>query len=235
MHLGLIGTTRLKQAQSIVDYLKKLEAGTPTVIIVGRNSRPVDGWIRAVMGKRGEPGRPSNPAEGVVWAAISAGHSRVGLENEWVSVEEVPRVRLATHPWSLSGGGASIVTEKINGAPVKLRDRIGAIGYSSITGDDEFLVSVGGHAKRLNADVVRYVIGEEIRDYRYRSDFVSLVPQARSGEPREPGPELMRHLWRGKTILANRLYIITHGEFKDRMRQRAVDLIDAAPDAAMQF
>lgn len=36
-------------------------------------------------------------------------------------------------------------------------------------------------------------------------------------------------------ILANQLYIITHGEFKDRMRQRAVDLIDATPDAAMQF
>lgn len=196
--------------------------GTPTVIIVGRNSRPVDGWIRAVMGKRGEPGRPSNPAEGVVWAAISAGHSRVGLENEWVSVEEVPRVRLATHPWSLSGGGASLVTEKINGAPVKLRDRIGAIGYSSITGDDEFLVSVGGHAKRLNADVVRYVIGEEIRDYRYRSDFVSLVPQARSGEPREPGPELMRHLWRGKTILANRLY------FGQRPAQRGLRWFDYA-------
>ncbi len=36
-------------------------------------------------------------------------------------------------------------------------------------------------------------------------------------------------------ILSNQLYIVTHGEFKDRMRQRAVELIDATPDAAMQF
>lgn len=47
-------------------------------------------------------------------------------------------------------------------------------------------------------------------------------------------PELVGEMV-ANAILANRLYIITHGEFKDRMRQRAVDLIDATPDAAMQF
>lgn len=41
MHLGLIGTTRLKQAKSIVDYLKKLEGGTPTIIMGDLNQ-----WAR---------------------------------------------------------------------------------------------------------------------------------------------------------------------------------------------
>lgn len=47
MHLGLIGTTRLKQARSIVAYLKKLEAGTPTVIMGDLNQWAPDGGCLA--------------------------------------------------------------------------------------------------------------------------------------------------------------------------------------------
>ena len=38
--------------------------GTPTVIIVGRNQRPVGPTVRAVLGVRGEPGRPDESREG---------------------------------------------------------------------------------------------------------------------------------------------------------------------------
>ena len=44
--------------------------GTPTVIIVGRNQRPVGSTVRAVLGVRGEPGRPDDPAKGIVWTSI---------------------------------------------------------------------------------------------------------------------------------------------------------------------
>ncbi len=53
---------------------------------------------------------------------------------------------------------------------------------------------------------MQYVIGEEIRDFRYQSKFVSLVPQTKLGEPLEPGRRLHEHLWRGRTILRKRLY-----------------------------
>ncbi len=46
--------------------------GTPTVIIVGRNQPPVGATVRAVLGVRGEPGRPDNPADGIVWTSIVA-------------------------------------------------------------------------------------------------------------------------------------------------------------------
>ena len=35
-------------------------------------------------------------------------------------------------------------------------------------------------------------------------------------------------------ILANRLYIVTHGEFRDKMRERNQALMDAVPEAAFQ-
>ena len=47
MHLGLIGTTRLKQAQAIVQYLEKIEGKAPTVIMGDLNQWAPDGGCLA--------------------------------------------------------------------------------------------------------------------------------------------------------------------------------------------
>jgi len=44
--------------------------GTPTMIIVGRNQHTSAATVRAVLGVRGEPGRPEDPAKGKVWSSI---------------------------------------------------------------------------------------------------------------------------------------------------------------------
>ena len=80
--------------------------GTPTVIIVGRNQRPVGSTVRAVLGVRGEPGRPEDPAKGIVWTSIVEHVDDPGWDDGWVTVTDLDRTLLATHPWSLSGGGA---------------------------------------------------------------------------------------------------------------------------------
>jgi hypothetical protein len=41
--------------------------GTPTVILFGKHQTPVAQTIRAVMGIRGEPAAPEDPARGLVW------------------------------------------------------------------------------------------------------------------------------------------------------------------------
>ncbi len=44
--------------------------GTPTVILFGRNRNPVGDEVRAVLGIRGEPSTPEDPAQGKVWRSI---------------------------------------------------------------------------------------------------------------------------------------------------------------------
>ncbi len=44
--------------------------GTPTVILFGRRRVPVASTLRTVMGIRGEPSTPADPARGLVWSAI---------------------------------------------------------------------------------------------------------------------------------------------------------------------
>ena len=80
--------------------------GTPTVILFGRNQRPASTTVRAVLGIRGEPGRPAIPANGRVWNSIETLLDHSGEENEFVSVEDVPRSQYTKHPWSLQGGAA---------------------------------------------------------------------------------------------------------------------------------
>ncbi|MGH8581177.1 MAG: Eco57I restriction-modification methylase domain-containing protein [Gammaproteobacteria bacterium] len=44
--------------------------GTPTVILFGRDRRPVGDTVRTVMGIKGEPTTPEDPAQELVWRAI---------------------------------------------------------------------------------------------------------------------------------------------------------------------
>ena len=87
--------------------------GTPTVILFGRNRTPVAKTIRAVMGIRGEPCTPDDPAQGLVWSAIVAQIDQPGSQSEFVSVADSPRELFHKHPWSIGGGGAAELKEQL--------------------------------------------------------------------------------------------------------------------------
>ncbi len=72
--------------------------GIPTAILIGRRrwARP-ESTVRAVMGVRGEPSQPSEPAKGLVWSAIVEQIGRPGGDSEWITVADVSREYLASH------------------------------------------------------------------------------------------------------------------------------------------
>jgi len=111
--------------------------GTPTVIIVGRNQRPSSDTVRAVLGIRGEPGRPNNPAKGLVWSAITEHIGEPGFENTYISVTDLPRTSLKTHPWSLSGGGAVALSQVIADLCSQVLGSHADIGVCAVIGQDE--------------------------------------------------------------------------------------------------
>ncbi len=90
--------------------------GTPTVILFARNQRPQDEPIRAVLGIRGEPGKPEDAARGKVWRSIVDLLQRPGSENAYISVVDQPRGTYAVHPWSVGGGGATELKALIESA-----------------------------------------------------------------------------------------------------------------------
>ncbi|SDO24228.1 hypothetical protein SAMN04487981_109207 [Streptomyces sp. cf386] len=152
--------------------------GTPTVILVGRNRVPrPERTVRAVLGVRGEPSQPDVPAEAAVWRAIVEQVDRPGSESQWVSVEDTPARNFSSHPWSVSGGGAGSLLERLEEATV---GKLGAIadsaGISSVTGEDDlFLLPAGGAAGRLAVAQTRPMItGDVTRDFMARSEVEAI-------------------------------------------------------------
>ena len=182
--------------------------GTPTVIIVGRNQHPTGDTVRAVLGIRGEPGRPADPADGLVWRSLADHVNEPGYEDEWVTIADLDRAALATHPWSLSGGGATEVVEIISRAENSpLRNSIREIGRTTHTGNDEafFLPAASATTLDVRNIVVPVVLGEEVRDYALSPANVTIFPYGATGEPTELSEAGHRHLWRVRRHLETQL------------------------------
>lgn len=158
--------------------------GTPTVIIVGRNQRPVGTSVKAVLGVRGEPGQPRDPANGLVWSEI-VGHIRdQGFDGDYVTVTELDRATLSTHPWSLSGGGALALLQTIEAAsPRTLSADITDAGIMSVTGQDDFYMSapIGGRGNEW--PTIPLVEGTDVREW-------SIVGSTDAGWPYTPDLEV---------------------------------------------
>ncbi|HUY45157.1 MAG TPA: BREX-2 system adenine-specific DNA-methyltransferase PglX [Streptosporangiaceae bacterium] len=142
--------------------------GTPTVILFGRNMLPTPRPVRAVLRIHGEPMEPEDPAKGFVWRAILDQIGQPGSESDWVTVVDLPRGRLATHPWSLSGGGAGDLFQELENTKLdSMVSRAQSIGITSVTGEDDlYLLPRNGAAERLHVPLTRPLItGDVIRDF----------------------------------------------------------------------
>src|SRR5690606_17686422 len=135
--------------------------GTPTVILLGRNRKP-QGDVRAVLGIRGEPSRPTDPAKGEVWTSITELVDRPGTENDYISVADLHRERLARHPWSLQGGGAVELKQRIDTSTARLVSSIEAVGRTTHTAEDDayFIDPACPLARRAPQESVPLVTGE---------------------------------------------------------------------------
>lgn len=112
--------------------------GTPPVILFGRARPPSTDKVRAVLGIRGEPGIPERPAEGKVWRSVVELVGTVGAQNDFVSVADLSRESLATHPWSMGGGGALELKELLEeNSRETIDSRAESVGYTTILGEDE--------------------------------------------------------------------------------------------------
>ncbi|MCA9312396.1 MAG: BREX-2 system adenine-specific DNA-methyltransferase PglX, partial [Phycisphaerales bacterium] len=179
--------------------------GTPTVIMLGRHQHPVKTTIRTVMGIRGEPAQPNNPAKGSVWLAIVTQIDEPGSESEFISVADTVREQFAVHPWSIGGGGASELKQRLDSeACATLRSKVESIGITCFTLEDEMFLVGPGAVRRADLVSVRPMVeGDVIRDYGIESGLLALFPYDSAYRPVFPSTPDLRHLWRGRTCLSN--------------------------------
>ncbi len=185
--------------------------GTPTVILFGRNRPPVAPAVRAVLGIKGEPSTPADPAHGQVWSAILHQIDRVGSQSDFISVNDTPRSQLAKHPWSIGGGGAAEIKTALDaGCPTALNGVTSSIGRTCSTQGDEIFINPAKTADRQRIPPQNrrgMVIGDTVRDWRTDLPNVVLFPYDDHMRPIAPNEsrEVLRFLWRAKTTLASTL------------------------------
>ena len=180
--------------------------GTPTVILVGRNAAPEGETVRAVLGIQGEPGRPTEASEGKVWRAIAGHVDEPGYEDPWVSVIDVPRASLATHPWSLQGGSApqamATLDEKAHATLGSLNPDIGLSVKSGM--DGAYFAGIDVFRRRgCETEQVAVVIGEDVRDFSLINNLRTFFPYSADGTRRDPSEAARRYLWPNRAHLTN--------------------------------
>jgi hypothetical protein len=181
--------------------------GTPTTIIIGKHQKPAASTVRAVLGLRGEPGRPINPASAKVWGSIVRNVDNPGWTDEWVSVQDLERAGLGTHPWSLAGGGAIELLATLEDGALHFPSNT-IVGRTTHTGLDDFFYLPKHAVERMGAlaDAVPVIFGEHVRDYANSSTEMVLFPyDMDSGEPKEVGEPFRKLAWRNRTPLSSRV------------------------------
>lgn len=181
--------------------------GTPTVIIVGRNQRPAGTSVKAVLGVRGEPGQPKDPAHGLVWSQIVTHIADHYFDGDYVTVTDLDREALSVHPWSLSGGGASKLLNILDGQVGRLGDRVSTIGRTCHTGSDDAYFAPPATWKRFGVPtgfIKDLVTGDVVRDFVITPHTEALFPYDEALSATLTDPSLARLLWRNRAGLSQR-------------------------------
>jgi hypothetical protein len=182
--------------------------GTPTVILFGRHRAPVGDAVRTVMGIKGEPSTPDDPAHGLVWSAIVGQLDEAGSESEFISVGDTSRTTFARHPWSIAGGGATELKEVIESERSTLSAVVESIGITSFTLEDDVYVNPAHVPRRhgITNDLLRQMVsGDELRDWVGDGEGIAVFPYDRNYEPVDllANDTLFRFMWPYRTNLAN--------------------------------
>lgn len=182
--------------------------GTPTVILLGRNRLPLGERVRAVLGIRGEPSAPADSAKGLVWRSIVENIDRPGSENDYISVSEVERAVLARHPWSMQGGSAAPLKDRVEltGA-TRLGDLVWVVGRTAHTSADESYFADPRTWARFGvsaASIVPIVSGDVVRDYQCTPATESIFPFGLDLKASDTDSVAMGILWLTKQFLVRR-------------------------------
>ena len=141
--------------------------GIPTVILFGRNRRPALGKVLAILGKRGEPGRPPNPETGMVWTSIAQASEGPADNNPYISVAALDREVLGRFPWSLGGGWAPDIKERLEKASEldSLRNSLLIGNTTQLKADELYFDSPPSMRRDTECPKIALVEGDCVRDF----------------------------------------------------------------------
>jgi type I restriction-modification system DNA methylase subunit len=183
--------------------------GTPTTILFGRKREPFGGHLRTVLGIRGEPSTPDNPAAGKVWSSIVNFVDCPGCGNEYVSCTDSARMLFNAHPWAIGGGGASELKQRIEDQTDSCLGHECDTMICLVTLEDEAYTAPQRTWMRAGIkqqELAGFVDGDMIRDWEIFGINSALFPHDWKTRKPKIGIAAERRLWILKSNLSRRLW-----------------------------
>ncbi|MFD4769398.1 BREX-2 system adenine-specific DNA-methyltransferase PglX [Streptomyces niveus] len=199
---------------------------TPTAILVGkrRGGSGRSQTIRTVRSVQGEPSAPTKPEDGRVWRAIVSQIDDPGSASQWVSVDDLDRLRyFSAQPWILAAGGLEMVEQLSNAKQTVLSALTSRLGIFGMTNADDIMLTTRTSWVRRGADRDfgrDLVLGEELRDWERVGDTYSFFPYTSDLTLQELHQDSGAHrwLWPGRTVMGNRATFSKGTYFSDDRR-----------------
>ncbi|WP_327691732.1 BREX-2 system adenine-specific DNA-methyltransferase PglX [Streptomyces sp. NBC_00461] len=184
--------------------------GTPTVILIGKrragSSRSTA--IRTVRSVQGEPSAPENAEKGLVWNAIVEQIDRPGSTSQWVSVDDLDRMRhFARQPWILTDGGLELNAQIESAQAAKLSSEAESIGFCAVTREDDAYMIGETAAQRLGVpskNIRSFYGGASVRDWSVQDGIGTLFPYDDATQSAQIDDVTERLLWRNRVLLRRR-------------------------------
>ncbi|NIL92569.1 hypothetical protein RhoFasSB10_04930 [Rhodococcus fascians] len=181
--------------------------GTPTVILIGRNTPPQSANILGVLGKRGSVGRIEVPEESPAWLDIVSAVNVSDTEFKYVSSKNLPRQKFSEHPWSLTGGAADQVMRRVEDERRRLAGDLVDSGFAIITGEDDAYCAPNSApivgALQPAGGAVSYIDGLDVRDYVVTPNTSVLSPKSAQNSLLQNN-DVVDHLWPMRRLLQTR-------------------------------
>ncbi|PQM73913.1 BREX-2 system adenine-specific DNA-methyltransferase PglX [Corynebacterium sp. J010B-136] len=180
--------------------------GTPTVILVGRNAPPSKTKVRGILGIQGEPGIPKHAEDGLVWRSIVEHVDDLGFENDFISVREMDRDFIGSHPWNLQGGAAPEISNTIERHAGSLLQTLSTeIGRTTHTGmDPAYFMPIAREQTHGLTHLVPLITGDTVRDFCISIRTATLFPYDKEAERRTLSRPEERHFWPLRKVLSTR-------------------------------
>jgi len=187
--------------------------GTPTCITFARAVKPREhSTVRVVATLKGDLHTP--PEQSPLWQTTVAHHAEPGYRDEWVAVADLPRQKLAKHPWSFSEQDQSTHEALEINPQTRLRELlVEEIGYGCITRTDEVFIQPRCVLRRfrIEAEHIRQLgTGETLRDWSHDEFPLIIFPYDTDLSPFDPDehPNTVAFLQPYRETLEN---VIMHG------------------------
>jgi len=181
--------------------------GTPTAILFGRSRRSSGKDIWAILGKRGEPKKPSDPAGGLVWSAIAStppGHT--SDDSPFVTSALVPAEDFRRHPWSLGGGEAAGIKAAMEEATKRRLGHIAdSIGNLTKVIEDEMYFEAPPAVRRSSGfSSITLLEGVYVREWNASCGVQAIYPYepgARAPKELDRNDPALQHFWQAREVL----------------------------------